>query len=157
MLTRDVEGNSGKPPSGITLQTPATTTFIFDNTGAHLQNAGIANLGVFGSSIGFTFANPNASWDADLGKVVFVGAISISTLKIINGQREFLQFSSALASIGINNGAWVPDVQSTNPSTVTEASSPGSLALYLKTGLQATLSNSILSTYNLPSLLHPSS
>ncbi|KAH6700595.1 hypothetical protein BKA61DRAFT_705538 [Leptodontidium sp. MPI-SDFR-AT-0119] len=139
-------GNSGKPPSGITLQSPATMTFIFDNTGAHLQNAGIANLGVFGSSIGFTFANPNASWDADLGKVVFVGAISLSTLKIINGQREFLQFSSALASIGINNGAWVPDVQSTNPSTVTEASSPGSLALYLKTGLQATLSDSMLSS-----------
>jgi len=129
--------------------------FIFDVTGAKLQNAGAAKLGVFGSSIDFTFASPDASWDADLGKVVFVGAIDTSTLKIANGQRAFVQFSSQSASIGINDGAWVPDVQSTDPNTATEASSPGSLALVLKTGLQATFSDSILSKYDLHSRLPP--
>lgn len=143
-VTLKFTANPGKTPSGVNLQTPGSATFIFDGNGAHLQSAGTASLSVFSSAVNFTFANSDASWDAELGKVVFVGSTNVPALTISNGQKVFLQFSSQSSSIGINDSAWVPDVQTTVPSTAAEASSAGSLALYLKAGLEATFSNQTL-------------
>ncbi|MCB8882693.1 hypothetical protein ACELLULO517_20785 [Acidisoma cellulosilytica] len=128
-------GVLGEDFTAADLALPTTVTIIFTTTTAKVQSLGNASLTVYGSTVGFTFADGAAQAIAGFPAILIPCAASVTNFAFTS---VISTMFTPAGTAKVNAGGWSLPITVTTVTALGEASGAGSLVLELGTGASLT-------------------